>query len=108
MTKHRLNKYRTELQTYEALWGSVLDDDPNSVGPLLDTVTVYKEFEPRSTGSHPITVYPWMLLCPIDPLVCGDLKSSILDDEAEEAEDNEDLEAEGAAQQDELPSSNPE
>ena len=107
MTKHRLDKFRIELQAYEAAWNDRLAEDPNAHGPALDTISAYKEFEPRPTGKHPLAVYPWMQLRPIDPLSYVALASTLLEIEAEEAGDDDDAEEEPAEQADQLPSSSP-
>lgn len=107
MTKHRLDKFRIELQAYEAAWNDQLNADSTAHGPALDTISAYKEFEPRPTGKHPLAVYPWMQLRPIDPLSYVTLASTLLETEAEEAGADEDVEAESAEQDEPLPSASP-
>ena len=108
MTKHRLDKFRIELQAYEAAWNDQLNKDSTAHGPALDTISAYKEFEPRPTGKHPLAVYPWMLLRPIDPISYADVAASLLlEVEAQEAGADDDVEKESVEQHEELPSSRP-
>lgn len=109
LTEHRLKVFSSQMQTYTMDWGKYKDDNVESAPfPNLSSVSLYKEFELPETEHHPLQVYPWFLLRPIDPLEYKQAEKKFLDDEAEEGNEVEEAdEDDGERPRDALPSQEP-
>lgn len=111
LTDLRLRVFASQMQSYAMDWDKYRDaNDDSTQAPALSSVSVYKEFELPESKCHPSQTYPWFLLRPIDPLQYKQAQLKLVDDEAEEGEEEDELDVGGGGADrpsEALPSENP-